>query len=135
MLKWCVNLLWVCFALAWVVLLAGFAATNNQLVSVQLFPLTQSVDAPLYMLTIGLFSVGAFVAWGIATLCSIKRRLHTHRSLSTKDKRIQALEDELAVLRMEAEMHARIKATTQATTLAEEEAQKYSMLPVRAVAH
>lgn len=74
-----------------------FAVSNRARVDLTFYPLPYSLSVPLFLVAIILFSGGALTAWLIIRIGMVKERLHHRKTV----KRMQALENEIALLRSE----------------------------------
>jgi uncharacterized integral membrane protein len=83
------------------VVLALFAVSNREIVSVAFWPLPFLADLPLYLLCFLSLLIGGLVGLGIAWIAGRRDR----RELKTRRRRIEALERELTATQSQLEDH------------------------------
>jgi putative membrane protein len=84
------------------VLLIPFAVSNREPVSLGLWPLPFLVDLPLYLLVLSLLLLGFVIGAAAAWLAGYSKR----RELRRRRRRVEALERELAAVRLQLEDRA-----------------------------
>lgn len=85
------------FLLLIVAVFAGFAVVNREAVTLRLFPLPYALDAPLFLVALACFALGALTATILLLTGSLKR----HRQLQSARQLIMALENEIGGLKAE----------------------------------
>ena len=98
--------------------ITSFITSNADTVSIQLFPLPQTIDTPLYLVGLGMLGlgvfVGAFLTYATYVARTARMRLRVHQA----EKKLKAAENEALGLRTEARMRQQEqKANTTASPL------------------
>lgn len=77
-------------------LFAGFAVANRDIVSLKLFPFSYELRLPQFLLTLIAFALGAVIGRMLLGFAPMRMK----RLIRLERQRIEALEHELALLRM-----------------------------------
>ena len=86
-----------CLQAALILIGVVFAVSNRGKIELSFYPIGYELQIPIYLFGIILFTIGLLLGWTIASATGLKARF----SRKTTEKRVAALENELAALRTE----------------------------------
>ncbi len=97
--------------------LTSFITSNTTMAVLALFPLPYVIEMPLYAIGLGMLFLGLMIGGMVVSTSHMARTVRTKKQTKKANKKAQAVENELQMLRVERDFYKKSTATTNVTLL------------------